>query len=125
MASGEFVKILLYTDVTRYLEFKQIGASYVYRDGRIAKVPSNETEALTSPLMGIFEKRRVKRFFEFLSQYKQEVPETHNCGLRTSRSLARLRSTCCWSLANARSFQPPTEPCGAQSSENLTYKQPS
>lgn len=79
MASGEFVKILLYTDVTRYLEFKQIGASYVYRDGRIAKVPSNETEALTSPLMGLMEKRRAKRFFEFLGHYKQEDPQTHMC----------------------------------------------
>jgi GDP dissociation inhibitor len=30
--------------VTRYLEFKQIAGSYVYRDGKIAKVPSNEME---------------------------------------------------------------------------------
>ncbi|CAJ0829472.1 5613_t:CDS:2, partial [Entrophospora sp. SA101] len=58
MANGELVKILTHTDVTRYLEFKQIAGSYVYRDGQISKVPANESEAIRSPLMGIFEKRR-------------------------------------------------------------------
>lgn len=38
MASGEFVNILYHTDVTRYLEFRQIEASFVYRDKMIAKV---------------------------------------------------------------------------------------
>jgi Rab GDP dissociation inhibitor len=38
MASGEFVSILYHTDVTRYLEFRQIEGSFVYRDGRISKV---------------------------------------------------------------------------------------
>ena len=66
MASGEMTKILVHTDVTRYLEFKQIAGSFVYRDGRISKVPSNEMEAIRSPLMGLFEKRRAKKFFEML-----------------------------------------------------------
>ena len=39
MANGELTNILVNTDVTRYMEFKQIAASYVYRNGRIAKVP--------------------------------------------------------------------------------------
>ena len=55
MANGEIVNMLVHTDVTRYLEFKQISASYVYRDKRIAKVPSTEIEAVRSPLMGLFE----------------------------------------------------------------------
>ncbi|KXS22032.1 rab GTPase activator [Gonapodya prolifera JEL478] len=76
MANGEFVKILVYTDVTRYLEFKQVSGSYVYRDGRIAKVPGSEIEAVSSPLMGIFEKRRAKRFFEFIQKYELDNPAT-------------------------------------------------
>lgn len=76
MASGEFVKFLVHTDVTRYLQFQQISGSYVYRDGRISKVPSNEMEAVTSPLMGFFEKRRAKKFFEFIQGYKFEDPAT-------------------------------------------------
>ncbi|KAI3625980.1 hypothetical protein CBS9595_001341 [Malassezia furfur] len=77
MANGEIVNMLVHTDVTRYLEFKQIAASYVYRDKRIAKVPSTEMEAVRSPLMGLFEKRRAKRFFEFLQNWRDNDPKTH------------------------------------------------
>ncbi|KAI0041797.1 rab GTPase activator [Auriscalpium vulgare] len=77
IASGELTKILVHTDVTRYLEFKQIAGSFVYRDGRISKVPSTEMEAVRSPLMGLFEKRRAKKFFEFLQNWKDEDPATH------------------------------------------------
>ncbi|KAJ3282919.1 Rab GDP dissociation inhibitor alpha [Borealophlyctis nickersoniae] len=76
MASGEFTNILYHTDVTRYLEFRQIAGSYVYRDGKISKVPSNQAEALSSSLFGIFEKRRVKKFFEFLQGYDFTNPAT-------------------------------------------------
>ncbi|EIW86858.1 rab GDP-dissociation inhibitor [Coniophora puteana RWD-64-598 SS2] len=77
IASGELTKILVHTDVTRYLEFKQIAGSFVYRDGKISKVPSTEIEAVKSPLMGLFEKRRAKKFFEFLQSWKDEDPTTH------------------------------------------------
>ncbi|RDB29526.1 putative secretory pathway GDP dissociation inhibitor 1 [Hypsizygus marmoreus] len=77
IASGELTKILVHTDVTRYLEFKQIAGSFVYRDGRISKVPSTEMEAVRSPLMGLFEKRRAKKFFEFLQGWKDDDPTTH------------------------------------------------
>ncbi|KAK9469025.1 GDP dissociation inhibitor [Lipomyces arxii] len=77
MANGELTNILVHTDVTRYLEFKQISGSYVFRDGRIAKVPSNEYEAIRSPLMGLFEKRRMKRFFEFIGNYRENDPSTY------------------------------------------------
>ncbi|KIJ46488.1 hypothetical protein M422DRAFT_165327 [Sphaerobolus stellatus SS14] len=77
IASGELTKMLVHTDVTRYLEFKQIAGSFVYRDGKISKVPSTEMEAVKSPLMGLFEKRRAKKFFEFLQNWKDEDPATH------------------------------------------------
>jgi len=76
-ASGELTKILVHTDVTRYLEFKQIAGSFVFRDGKISKVPSTEMEAVKSPLMGIFEKRRAKKFFEFLQNWRDNDPATH------------------------------------------------
>ncbi|THV05991.1 rab GDP-dissociation inhibitor [Dendrothele bispora CBS 962.96] len=77
IASGELTQILVHTEVTRYLEFKQIAGSFVYRDGRISKVPSTEMEAVKSPLMGLFEKRRAKKFFEFLQNWKDDDPSTH------------------------------------------------
>ncbi|CAB1440618.1 unnamed protein product [Pleuronectes platessa] len=58
MANGQLVKMLLYTEVTRYLDFKVVEGSFVYKGGKIYKVPSTETEALASNLMGMFEKRR-------------------------------------------------------------------
>ncbi|KAK4702363.1 Rab GDP dissociation inhibitor, partial [Phenoliferia sp. Uapishka_3] len=77
MANGEMTKMLVHTDVTRYLEFKQIAGSFVYRDGRISKVPSTEMEAVRSPLMGLFEKRRAKKFFEWVQGYKEEDPASY------------------------------------------------
>lgn len=77
MSNGELTNILVHTDVTRYIEFKQIGGSYVYRNGRIAKVPSNEMEAVRSSLMGIFEKRRMKGFLEFIAKYDEDDKSTH------------------------------------------------
>lgn len=42
------MKLLVHTGVTRYLEFKSVEGSYVYKAGKIHKVPANETEALAS-----------------------------------------------------------------------------
>ncbi|CAB4385355.1 rab GTPase activator [Rhizophagus irregularis] len=77
MANGELVRILTHTDVTKYLEFKQIAGSFVYRDGKISKVPASEMEAVRSPLMGLFEKRRAKKFFEYMQNWREDDPSTH------------------------------------------------
>ena len=77
MAGGELTKILTQTDVLPYLEFTQIAGSYVYRDGKIAKVPATEIEAVKSPLMGLFEKRRMKSFLEFVGNYDENDMSTH------------------------------------------------
>lgn len=78
MANGEIVKFLVHTDVTRYLEFKQIAGSFVYKDGSISHMPANETEAIASPLMGLVEKRRLQKFFEFIQNYKKDDDSTHD-----------------------------------------------
>ncbi|KAJ3178521.1 Rab GDP dissociation inhibitor alpha [Irineochytrium annulatum] len=76
MASGEFVNILYHTDVTRYLEFRQVAGSYVFRDDHISKVPASQQEALTSSLMNLMEKTRAKSFFEFIQSYDFKDPGT-------------------------------------------------
>ncbi|KAI9274684.1 GDP dissociation inhibitor [Phascolomyces articulosus] len=78
MANGEIVRFLTHTDVTRYLEFKQIAGSFVYRDGKISKVPATETEAVASPLMGLVEKRRLQKFLEFIQNWKDDDESTHD-----------------------------------------------
>lgn len=67
----------MHTKVTRYLEFKSIAGSFVYKDGKILKVPATPKEALSSPLMGLFEKRRFRTFLIYIDQYVASDPKTH------------------------------------------------
>jgi len=76
MANGQLVKLLIHTGVTRYLEFKSLEGSYVYKAGKIYKVPASETEALGSSLMGMFEKRRFRNFLIFVQDFNKEDPKT-------------------------------------------------
>lgn len=82
MANGELTNILVSTDVTRYLEFKQVAGSYVQQGigarATVAKVPSDAGEALRSPLMGLFEKRRAKRFLEWVGSFIESDSATHS-----------------------------------------------
>ena len=76
MANGQLVKLLNHTGVTRYLEFKSIEGSYVYKGGKVYKVPADETEALTTSLMGMFEKRRFKKFLCWVQTFNQDDRST-------------------------------------------------
>jgi Rab GDP dissociation inhibitor len=79
MACGNLVKILLQTKVTAYLEFQSVSGSYVcLTDGKINKVPVTAKEALNSSLMGMFQKRRFKSFVEWVNDYEESEPKTHN-----------------------------------------------
>lgn len=76
MSTGQLSKLLIHTGVTRYLEFKQIEGSYVFKGKKVYKVPATETEALATSLMGIFEKRRFKKFLSFVASYKEDDHKT-------------------------------------------------
>lgn len=95
MSCGELVDILISTDVTRYLEFMLVSGSYVYRKGTgIAKVPSTVSEALSSPLMGFFEKRRLREFLEYVQGADPENPGTwgsHDLGRISFSALAKQK----------------------------------
>jgi len=78
MACGNLTKMLLHTKVTRYLEFKSIDGSFVYKGGKILKVPATPEEALKSSLMGLFEKRRFRKFIMYIDAYQEDKPDTHD-----------------------------------------------
>jgi Rab GDP dissociation inhibitor len=73
MANGKLVRILLKTRVAKYLEWKCVDGTYVFQmkeggffskgGAKIEKVPATPKEALSSDLMGMFEKRRCQKFF--------------------------------------------------------------
>jgi Rab GDP dissociation inhibitor len=81
MSCGELTNILVSTDVTRYLDFKQVAGSYVQQGSgpkaAVAKVPADAKEALTSPLMGLFEKRRMKSFIEWVGTFSSGDSTSH------------------------------------------------
>lgn len=77
MANGKLVRVLIYTDVTKYLEFKAVDGSYVLSKGKVYKVPATDMEALRSPLMGLFEKRRARGFFVYVQDYDEKNPATY------------------------------------------------
>ncbi|ESO12116.1 hypothetical protein HELRODRAFT_155552 [Helobdella robusta] len=90
MANGRLVKLLIHTGVTRYLEFKSVEGSYVYKAGKIHKVPASETEALASGLMGLFEKRRFRTFLQFVDQFNIDDQKTwkgYDLGNMTMRAI--------------------------------------
>ena len=76
MADGDLTKILLLSKVTRYLQFKSIDGSYVYKDGKVEKVPSTPAEALSSNLMGFFEKRKFRNFLIYCEKYSEADSST-------------------------------------------------
>jgi len=76
MANGQLVKLLIHTGVTRYLEFKSVEGSYVCKGNKISKVPADEREALSSDLMGLFEKRRFKNLLAYIQDFKDDDPTT-------------------------------------------------
>ena len=94
MADGYLMDTLNKTTVTKYLEFEQIAGSYVQQgsgaSATVAKVPSSAGEALLSPLMGLFEKRRAKRFFDWVKAFKDEDPSTYGGREKCFQTSVRL-----------------------------------
>jgi Rab GDP dissociation inhibitor len=77
MAGGNLVKMLVATDVTRYLEFKLVDGSYVFkRDGGIHKVPATEAEALKTGLVSFLQKKWLHGFLKFIAKYDKANPAT-------------------------------------------------
>uniref|UniRef100_A0A3Q3R630 Rab GDP dissociation inhibitor n=1 Tax=Monopterus albus TaxID=43700 RepID=A0A3Q3R630_MONAL len=77
LASGQLVKILLHTEVTQYLDFKVVKGSYVYKAGKVHKVPTTEEDAHASDLMGMFDKRRFRKLLLFALNFDERNPRTY------------------------------------------------
>lgn len=99
ISGGKLVKILLKTRVSKYLEWKSIDGTYVFQTKekgfftkggyKIEKVPATDTEALKSDLMGLFEKRRCKKFFTFVQGFEPGNPKTHE-GVNVQKSTKEM-----------------------------------
>ena len=77
MAAGELVSILVHTDVTRYMDFQQIGGSFVYLKGKgVYKAPASQSEAVTSPLLSFLERTKALRLMHYIKQADPDNPAT-------------------------------------------------
>lgn len=78
LAGSDLVNILVYTEVTRYLDFKVVQGSYVYKSGKLHKVPATEEDAQVSDLMGMFDKRRFRKLLVFALNFDIRNPRTYH-----------------------------------------------
>ncbi|KAJ9306486.1 hypothetical protein DTO217A2_4032 [Paecilomyces variotii] len=85
MSNGDLSSILASTNVHEYVKFTSIAGSYVHKGNDVNKVPSSAAEALRSPLLGLFEKRRAKKFLEWVGEFDAKESSTH-AGLDLSKS---------------------------------------
>jgi Rab GDP dissociation inhibitor len=86
MANGILTKLLVHTQVTKYVDFKVIDGSFVYigpsggffggSKGAIHKVPATAGEAVNSGIMGFWEKNRARKFLEFCAGYDPKDQKT-------------------------------------------------
>jgi len=84
MGCGNLVKMLLHTKVTRYLEFRCVDGSYIYKDGKIHEVPMTLQAAVNTKLMNIFQKRRYKNFLSWILKIDFKNKKTWDkCDLHT------------------------------------------
>jgi len=77
MACGDLVKVLLATDVTKYLQFRSVHGSYVFHKNAVHKVPSTAKEGLSSGLLSFTQKIRFRAFINFVAQYDENDAKTH------------------------------------------------
>jgi len=79
MSCGTLTKILVHTQVTKYLDFKVVDGGYVYHaysGGTIYKVPCTPSEALTSSLVGIWQKNKFRGFLQFCGKFNVDDEKT-------------------------------------------------
>jgi Rab GDP dissociation inhibitor len=87
MAGGQLVKALIHTGVVRYLDFRAVAGSFVYRQGSVNQVPTSSAEAMSSPLMSMMEKARCTMFFRWIDLYNRDDDATWTAGTFTSTTL--------------------------------------
>ncbi|XP_061688330.1 rab GDP dissociation inhibitor beta [Syngnathoides biaculeatus] len=78
LGDSHLVKMLIHTDVTRYLDFRVVEGNYVYKAGKLHRVPATEEDAHHSDLMGMFDKRRFRKLLLFAQNFDVRKPRTHH-----------------------------------------------
>jgi Rab GDP dissociation inhibitor len=87
MDAGNLVKMLVATDVTRYLDFKLVDGCYVFkRDAGIFKVPATLDEARSTSLLSLMQKNWLRSLLQAIEAYKVEDSKTWKGGMDWTKS---------------------------------------
>ncbi|KAI9121380.1 hypothetical protein K1719_008413 [Acacia pycnantha] len=78
LATGALVRVLIHTDVAKYLQLKTVDGSFVYNRGKVHKVPATHVEAMKSPLLRRFEKPPAQKFLWYVQYYDENDPKSHD-----------------------------------------------
>ena len=115
MANGKLVKVLVLTDVTRYMDFKLVDGSYVYRRAQkggmfggasapiISKVPADEAEAIKTGLISLVQKGWLRGFLKYIAKYDQADPKTWD-GMDLSQATMKQLFDKMWLDEDAQEF---------------------
>ena len=92
MTNSPLIKLFILTDIYHFIEWKNIEEVFVYQydkggvfssaKGRIYKVPSTQEDISNSELMGMFEKNRCKKFYNFIQNFKESEEMNINITFR-------------------------------------------
>ena len=66
MSRGELVKLLVYTGVANYLNWGGVDGSFVFNTKKLYRVPGTPREMVTSGLVSLMQKNRLRKFGEYL-----------------------------------------------------------
>ena len=77
LRNSPIIKLFLIADIYNYIEWKTIDQVYIYQydkggmfsspKGIIYKIPQNQEEVWGSDILGIFEKNRCKKFYNYIN----------------------------------------------------------
>eukprot|EP00002_Diphylleia_rotans_P015170 TRINITY_DN2938_c0_g1_i3.p1 TRINITY_DN2938_c0_g1~~TRINITY_DN2938_c0_g1_i3.p1 ORF type:complete len:632 (-),score=144.15 TRINITY_DN2938_c0_g1_i3:233-2128(-) len=76
LAKGEFVKLLIESDVGRYLEFKSLEGIYLYSEHQFLQVPTSQDSIFSSSVITNPERLALRKFMKFCFEFSSEENST-------------------------------------------------
>jgi Rab GDP dissociation inhibitor len=84
LAGGDLMRMLRHADCLMYLDFGRIAGHFVLHKEKLERVPCTVKEALSSKLMGMFEKKRMGDLLQAIGDFFNEEHKPMNMDPKTA-----------------------------------------
>ncbi|KAL0609475.1 Rab proteins geranylgeranyltransferase component A 2 [Plecturocebus cupreus] len=74
-SQGSLIDLLIKSDVSRYVEFKNVTRILAFREGKVEQVPCSRADVFNSKELTMVEKRILMKFLTFCLEYEQHPDE--------------------------------------------------